>query len=79
MKLQYSTEIDIPMDVWNKHKKTDTLVELVEDAGYLAISEAMSNGFTGKIKDVAMEIVPNFDEDRSKEVVKVVIFYDTPM
>ncbi len=75
MKLTYEYTEDVNITEWRKHSDNDTLPQLVEDCGWAAIGAAKRDGYNNPIKDVYMEVVPNFDEDRTHETVKVVIEY----
>lgn len=76
MNLTYEEEVEIPIDVWERHKEKDDLVNLVERAGYIVIGEAFNSGMTGKLINISMNIVPNFDEDKTHQVVRVVLEYE---
>lgn len=75
MNLKYEGFVDIPIKRWKIADEEDELVALVEQAGYQVIGEAISKGFTKKIKDIHLEVIPNFDDDRSHETIKVVLEY----
>ena len=77
MNLKYEGFVDIPIKRWKTAAEEDKLVDLVEQAGYQVIGEAMSKGFTKKIKDIYLEVMPNFDDDRSHETIKVVLEYES--
>lgn len=75
MNVKYEGFVDIPIKEWRKHSEKGDLVSLVERAGYQVIGEAMSKGFTNPVKDIKLEIMPNFDDERRFETVKVVLEY----
>ncbi len=74
---EYRCNVEIGLEAWNKASKENKLAELVESAAYQAISEALRAGKVGVFRDVRLNIVPNFSEDKTHEVVEVVVLYDT--
>lgn len=72
---EYKCSVEIDSETWAKADKEDKLVELVESAAYKAMWKAREDGHIGLIKDVYLNIVPNFAEDRTHEVVEVVIIH----
>lgn len=72
---EYRSNIEIDCDTWAEADKNNKLVELVESAAYKVMWKAREDGEIGLIKDVKLNIVPNFAEDKTCEVVEVVILY----
>lgn len=75
MNVTYEGFVDIPIKEWREHSDNNDLVALVERAGYQVISESIAKGFTKPIKDIKLDIMPNFDDERRFETVKVVLVY----
>lgn len=77
MNVNYEGFVDIPIKTWQDSDEQGKLVDLVERAGYEVMGEAISKGFKGKIKNIQIEVLPNFDDDRTHETVKVVLEYES--
>lgn len=74
---EYRCNVEIDCETWAKADSENKLVELVESAAYKAIYKAREDGELGIFKDVQLNIVPNFSEDKTCEVIEVVVLYET--
>ncbi len=72
---EYKGQVEVDLDTWKKHADKDNLVFLVESAAYQVMLEARGKGIVGNIRDVKMNIIPDFSEDKTHETVEVVIYY----
>ena len=67
----------VPIFTWQEHYKNNTLVKFVEEIGWEAIGQSRKEGYTKLIKDVNIDVIPNFQEDKTYETVRVTLLYDS--
>ncbi len=77
MVLRYIYHKRVPLFTWQEHDKNNTLAKFVEDIGWEAIGESRKEGYTKKVKDVSIDVVPNFQEEKTYEMVRVTLLYES--
>jgi len=71
MKRSFEYTVDIPIERWEKAKEADTIADIAQEAGYEAIGYAQEQGLLKPIKNVYIEIVPDFSEESTVQQIKV--------
>lgn len=72
---EYKFIAEIEIDIWKAADNEGALANLVEEVIWDAVAAAKGSGKVEVVKDVDVEIIPDFDDDRSVQKVQVILFH----
>lgn len=75
MKVTFEYLEKVPVEVWDKHDKEDTLVDFVEECAWRAIEEAVDRGYKQPIANINIEAFPGVDDPPKEHIVKTMLEY----
>lgn len=73
--IKFVEEVVVDIETWNNYIKEDRLEALVENTAWKVIDIARNSGFTAPMKNVFIDILPNAEDEKTHETIRVTIEY----